>query len=39
MEGAYSSIGSYAWDSILKCRDVLLKAARWKVGSGELIGV
>ena len=39
MKAAYSSTGSYAWHSILKCHDVLLKGARWRVGSGELIGV
>ncbi|KAL0007003.1 hypothetical protein SO802_008505 [Lithocarpus litseifolius] len=30
---------SYAWRSILKGQDVLMKGARWRVGSGESIGI
>ena len=36
-EAQDSSFGSHAWCSILKGRDVLLKGARWRVGSGENI--
>ena len=39
MEASNSHSGSYAWHSILKGRDVLLKGARWRVGSGESISV
>ena len=39
MEASNSHSGSYAWQSILKGRDVLLKGARWRVGSGESISV
>ena len=39
MEASHSSSGSYAWHSILKGRDVLLKGAKWKVGCGDSIGV
>ena len=34
-----SNVGSYAWRSILKDRDVLLKGARWRGGNGETIRV
>ena len=34
-----SSIGSYAWHSILKGRDALLKGVKWRVGNRESIGV
>ena len=39
LEVPYSSLGSYAWHSILKGRDLLLKGARWRVGSGDIISV
>nr|POF04981.1 hypothetical protein CFP56_18437 [Quercus suber] len=39
MEATNSSIGSYAWHSIFKGHDVLLNGARWRVGSGESVGV
>ena len=39
MEAPESNAGSYAWHSILKRRDILLKGAKWRVGSGESIGV
>ena len=39
LEASNSHSGSYAWQSILKGRDVLLKGARWRVGSGESISV
>ena len=39
LEAPYSSTGSYAWHSILKGRDLVLKGARWRVGSGEAISV
>jgi len=39
LEVPESNVGSYAWRSILKGRDVLLKDARWRVGNGETIGV
>ena len=37
MEASDSHSGSYAWQSILKGREVLLKGAKWRVGSGESI--
>ena len=39
LEASNSHSGSYAWQSILKGHDVLLKCARWRVGSGESISV
>ena len=39
MEAADSRLDSYAWKSILKGRDVLLRGARWRVGSGENINI
>ena len=39
MEASDSHSGSYAWQSILKGREVLLKGAKWRVGSGESINV
>ena len=39
MEASDTTLGSYAWSSILKGRDVLKKGARWRVGCGESIGV
>ena len=31
--------GSYAWQSILKARDVILKGAVWRVGDGKSINI
>ena len=39
MEAAESRMGSYAWRSILKGRDVLQRGARWRVGNGEKIRI
>ena len=39
MEASNSHLGSYAWQSILKGHEVLLKGAKWRVGSGESINV
>lgn len=39
MEATDSSTGSYAWHNILKGHNVLLNDARWRVGSGESVGV
>lgn len=39
MEASESSIGSYAWHSILKGQDALLKGVKWRVGNGESIRV
>lgn len=39
MEASDSTSSSYAWHSILKGHDVLLKGARRRVGCGESIGV
>ncbi|XP_065634109.1 uncharacterized protein LOC136069474 [Quercus suber] len=39
LEAPYSNTGSYAWRSILKGRDLLLKGVRWRVGCGEAISV
>ena len=39
LEALYSNTESYAWRSILKGRDLLLKRVRWRVGCGEAISV
>ena len=39
MEATDSALASYAWHSILKGRDVLLKGAKWRVGCGKSISV
>ena len=39
MEAAESRMGSYAWRSILKGRDILQRGARWRVGNGEKIRI
>ena len=39
LEASHSSSGSYAWHSILKGRDLLLKGAQWRVGYGDAISV
>ncbi|XP_075636768.1 uncharacterized protein LOC142609005 [Castanea sativa] len=36
---SHSTSSSYAWHSILKGHDVLLKGAKWRVRCGESIGV
>ena len=39
MEAKYSSTGSYAWQSILHRRDVLLRGCRWRVGNGRSVNI
>jgi len=39
MEATESKMGSYAWRSILKGRDVLQRGARWQVGNSEKIRI
>ena len=39
MEASDSNSDSYAWHSILRGRDVLMRGVRWRVGCGESIGV
>ena len=39
MEATDSALASYAWHSILKGRDVLLKGAKWRVVCGKSISV
>lgn len=39
MEAVDSRMGSYAWESILKDRDVLQCGARWWVYNGEKIKI
>ncbi|KAL0002087.1 hypothetical protein SO802_015868 [Lithocarpus litseifolius] len=39
MEVAQSSRGSYAWQSLLKGRDVLKRGTRWRIGCGENVSV
>ncbi|KAK9999651.1 hypothetical protein SO802_019254 [Lithocarpus litseifolius] len=39
MEATDSTSTSYAWRSILKGRDFLLKGAKWRVGCGKSISV
>ena len=39
MEVADSRLGSYAWKSILRGRDIIQRGAKWKVGGGEKINI
>ena len=39
MEAADSRMGSYAWKSILRGRDIIQRGALWRVGSGEKINI
>ena len=39
MEAADSRMGSYAWKSILRGRDIIQRGARWRVGNGENINI
>ncbi|XP_075658761.1 uncharacterized protein LOC142628577 [Castanea sativa] len=39
MEATQSSRGSYAWQRILKGRDVLKRGARWRIGCRENVSV
>ena len=39
LEALDNSSGSYAWCSILKGREVLVRRARWRVGNGESIKI
>ena len=39
MKSADSRLGSYAWKSILRGRDIIQRGARWSVGSGENINI
>ena len=35
MEATDSRLGSYAWKSILRGRDIIKRGAIWRIGSGE----
>ena len=39
MEAANSRMGSYAWKSILRGRDIIQRGARWRVGNEENINI
>ena len=39
LEAPNSRLGSYAWRSILRGRDVILSGARWRVGNGQRIKI
>ena len=39
MEAVDSRMGSYAWKSILRGRDIIQRGARWRVGNGEKINI
>uniref|UniRef100_A0A7N2MU32 Reverse transcriptase domain-containing protein n=1 Tax=Quercus lobata TaxID=97700 RepID=A0A7N2MU32_QUELO len=39
MEAVDSRMGSYAWKSILRGRDVIQRGATWRVGNGEKINI
>ena len=39
MEAADSRLGSYAWKSILRGRDIIKRGAIWRIGSGEKINI
>ena len=35
MEAADSRMGSYAWKSILRGRNIIQRGALWRIGNGE----
>ena len=39
MEAVDSRLGSYAWKSILRGRDIIQRGAIWRIGSGEKINI
>ena len=39
MDAANSRMGSYAWKSILRGRDIIQRGARWRVRNGENINI
>lgn len=39
MESVDTRMGSYAWKSILKGRDIIQREAIWRIGSGENINL
>ena len=39
LEALDSRLGSHAWKSILRGRDVILNGARWRVGNGQKIKI
>ena len=39
LEAKDSSLASYAWKSILKGRDVILKGALWRKGDGKRVRI
>lgn len=39
MDATNSRLGSYAWTSILKGRDVIQHGARWRIGNGRSLKV
>ena len=39
MEAANSRLGTYAWKSILRGRDIIQRGASWRIGSGEKINI
>jgi hypothetical protein len=39
LDATLNKRGSYAWQSILKARDIILKGAAWRVGDGKTIKI
>ena len=39
MEATDSRMGSYAWKSILRGRDIIQRGALWRIGNGEKINI
>ena len=39
MEATDSRIGSYAWKSILRGRDIIQRGTVWRIGNGEKISI
>ena len=39
MEAVDSRMGSYAWKSILRGRDIIQRWALWRIGSGEKMNI
>ena len=39
LDAKESSLGSYAWKSILSARDIIKKGAVWRIGDGQSVSI
>ena len=39
LDAKESSLGSYAWKSILSARDIIKKEAVWRIGDGQSVSI